>query len=830
MAVDATAEQRPAWRELAIAAGWLGLATLCLFHLLTWQPTAILVGSQGHGVNDLTTYYIPSRAHMRQSLLEDGEWPRWNPYLCLGLPYTGNPQSALYYPPNWLTLAFDPAWSLSWILVGHLWFGGLGVFWLLRQYRLSFAASLFGGLCFLGAPFLVAQAAEGHYGQVAAVSWTPWAFLAYERFRAGLRGGTLAVAACFAMSFFAGHAQETYYLVLLLSLWMLCDAVQLMRLKQTAEAARLVGRWTVTGLTTLGLVAVDLLPILISSRMSLRVSFERMQGEFGWSAYNLAHLQQLLDPFAIDRPETWVYGTAPFWEKVGYFGVIPLVLALAAVWQQRSRPRVIVCFSLALLTLLFALGTNGFVFPILQKLLPGMTWFRLPSRILFFTSFFVAILAAEGFESLTRLAREHSRRRTASLAAVVLMLLIGWLFAAGVWGSGWPVARLSSPWLWCGLLLPVIIIGMIPQRTIRWGSALLPLLLVAELTWFSHQVTGVTHVTPLSQRDPELWALLQTTATDQQRPRVFAFQQIFSDSDAMSGRIDKVRGYDPAGPAAYLLLVDQLQRSKTIRIDPMDFSAVPAAAMSPQLLDLLGVRYFVEPLVERAPPLPEGWREIRRHTTTQPQRSPGKPPAELSYRLLKNPNPLPRAFVVGEVTLTDSATVIEQFRNFSPRDSVLLTRDVLPAGPRAQFESAKIAEWSSSRFAIDAHLNAPGYLVIHDLWYPGWTASVNGQKLPVVNANWAFRAVALPAGQHRVVLKYQPPGWSQGLLISALTVVGAMVLSRSKSRPAKTASPTPPSDLTHDIDTNGGISDEAILTAHLATSESTPRHALVPHS
>src|SRR5690606_10785335 len=139
-------------------------------------------GPQKHGHNDLVDYFVPSREFAAQSI-RDGEWPFWNTNICLGVPYTGNPQSALYYPPNWLTLVWSPRDCLSWLLVAHHLFAGLGVYCLSRRYGMSWSAGVLGGILFLGAPFLIAQTAEGHYPQICAVAWIPWAFLAYERFR-----------------------------------------------------------------------------------------------------------------------------------------------------------------------------------------------------------------------------------------------------------------------------------------------------------------------------------------------------------------------------------------------------------------------------------------------------------------------------------------------------------------------------------------------------------------------------------------------------------------------------------------------------------------------
>jgi hypothetical protein len=76
--------------------------------------------------------------------------------------------------------------------------------------------------------------------------------------------------------------------------------------------------------------------------------------------------------------------------------------------------------------------------------------------------------------------------------------------------------------------------------------------------------------------------------------------------------------------------------------------------------------------------------------------------------------------------------------------------------------------------AIDVRVEAPdaGYLVLSEIWYPGWTARVNGQETAIEIVNGAFRAVAVPAGASQVELRYSPQSWTIGL---ALAAVGLML-------------------------------------------------------
>ena len=71
--------------------------------------------------------------------------------------------------------------------------------------------------------------------------------------------------------------------------------------------------------------------------------------------------------------------------------------------------------------------------------------------------------------------------------------------------------------------------------------------------------------------------------------------------------------------------------------------------------------------------------------------------------------------------------------------------------------------------------DSPGWLVARQTWFPGWTATVNGNAAEVARADMAFTAVAVPGGMSEVVLRYRPASVRYGLLISVASLVGLVV-------------------------------------------------------
>jgi uncharacterized membrane protein YfhO len=49
-----------------------------------------------------------------------------------------------------------------------------------------------------------------------------------------------------------------------------------------------------------------------------------------------------------------------------------------------------------------------------------------------------------------------------------------------------------------------------------------------------------------------------------------------------------------------------------------------------------------------------------------------------------------------------------------------------------------------------------GLVVFSEIYYPGWTAMVDGQEVELGRVNYVLRAMRMPAGKHKVVLEFRP--------------------------------------------------------------------------
>jgi hypothetical protein len=77
---------------------------------------------------------------------------------------------------------------------------------------------------------------------------------------------------------------------------------------------------------------------------------------------------------------------------------------------------------------------------------------------------------------------------------------------------------------------------------------------------------------------------------------------------------------------------------------------------------------------------------------------------------------------------------------------------------------------------LDAVVEQPSVLALHDAIGPGWSAEVDGFQVPLVAVNLLSRGVMLPPGHHDVVFRYEVPGLQTGLSLCGLAAVLLLAL------------------------------------------------------
>jgi hypothetical protein len=714
------------------------------------QPDGLLLGVHADGQNDLTLQFLRFRDTPAELLRQSGDSgiAYWDPHLGLGMPVHGNPQMAMFYPPNWLCFAFGAATTVSWLLVAHMFFAGLGTWVLARSVGLTPLSSLLAGSIAIAAPYCVAHLAEGHVAQIAAVSWVPWILFSFERFLASDGRHWKAVSVCLMMSFLAGHVQEPYYLSLLLSGAVVLSSLTRMR-KGEPGAFSLLAHWAVAGVVALAVVSVDIIPVYLNSLGTGRaVRLPLEEAGFGLQFENL---RQLVNPFALGRPgETGDAINSFYWTRLFYFGVVPLLLAILGALVSFRRPFSRRIMLITLVGLVFALGTLTPLYEFCYRFVPMIGSFRIPARILFIVSYGVAILAAVGLDSLIVRTPQDKSSESSSPEPVINprpeISPVGWL--VGV------LALIAS---------------------------------VGEIGWHATSVVEVAKPEAL-RSDSEVSRFLKQNAGHH---RVQTTHVLYSDLESLRDDVQKVRGYEPVLQIRLAWMIDALNAVADDDLHFPGFEETRIRLLHGKVADLVGLRYVI---TSQRQNVPDDWRLVKTGKVTPWIYLPGSKPKPVHFGIYENLDVMPRAFVVGDVVEIAGVApqvAIEGLEQLDARSAVMLDRDVLPEGERAKFQPAEIVEALPDRVTIRVNNPAPGYLVLTDLFHPGWSATVDGEKVKVLPANLSFRAVPLPAGDHEVVFRYECPGQKAGMILggvmmSMLILVGAVGAIRGRSAPVTT--------------------------------------------
>lgn len=151
-----------------------------------------------------------------------------------------------------------------------------------------------------------------------------------------------------------------------------------------------------------------------------------------------------------------------------------------------------------------------------------------------------------------------------------------------------------------------------------------------------------------------------------------------------------------------------------------------------------------------------------------------------SLLIMRNRRALPRAWLVSEAESVDGEQALRRIRGdgraFDPRRTALLedAPDVmpeLPGGELAAGSAARVASYEPSRIVVETDAPTPTLLVLSENFYPGWEATVDGRATTIHLADFLLRAVSLPAGTHRVEMRYAAPQARNGALISIFTLL-----------------------------------------------------------
>ncbi|HTO86611.1 MAG TPA: YfhO family protein [Thermoanaerobaculia bacterium] len=677
---------------------------------------------------DQADFFFPLKLYTADRL-RSGQIPLWNPWSGAGEPWLANAQSGVFYPPTWLFLIPSPALAAGLFLLVHFAIAAGGMWRFCKEEGVTDSGALAAAAIFAGSGLAVSLSAYwNHFG---AFAYLPWiAALA----RSGLRRTRAAagLAGLLGLQAMAGSPEASAgSLVVAFLLILEPRPIPESGWRELGRAGR-VGRFLVSAGLGLALAAWVLVPFgELALHSQRRAPLDAEQRELG-----AVRADALASAVGV--------GEIPnFFLTSVYVGPVALVAAACAFLEKERRPLVLLLSAIGLAGLLLAAaGPPGRWL----RLLPGLDRVRYPAKALAATSFALAALSGLGVDSL-RFVAERKRLRT-----VILLLAGCGLAALAVSGQATPARAAAAAGL-----LGLVVIGLArPGSSLgAWFASAAALSMVVSFALVGRSLFRYVPEAEIRARPESVAFLAQVPGRILTPPMSELGRWAMRDAAFDAGMVRRQR-------EALIGYTNLLARVRTIRT---------AAALPTQAAEAIASSIDSEADPARA----AGPASGRTYWTPFPPEGLGSRKVGEFYRAPLNPY-RPRASFVREYAVEQRperawSLVASGQSDWSRR--VLLDREPTPRpdGAGGRFVVASLAEDAPERVVAEVSADAGGILVLTDLAYPGWTASVDGRPAPLLTADGFFRAVAIPAGSHRVTFRYRPLSFYVGSGVSLVALV-----------------------------------------------------------
>ncbi len=644
---------------------------------------------------DIARFFYPTRV-LYANALRTGRLPLWTPELFTGFPLFAEMQTGALYPPHLILYRLLPIdLAINYDILLHLAWLGVGLYLFARACGISRVGATIAALAFSAGSFGTGRI--DHMSVLAVAAWLPWMLLLCEKWRRSPRlyyWGLLSIV--FALQMLAGHPQFIFLNVLTFAVYSGAGAlVAISAVRSKADpsvglgqasapyranpwkrglstvAAGLVVRYRrftlallplLTVLLGAGIAAVQLVPTAELAQASAR-SGGVSEAFFTEFSFHPLYLALLFDPFVLGNPYPRISV-----EVIAYLGAMPLLLAGAAILWRRDR---VTLFWLALAVGSFLLALGGFN-PLYRQLrfVPLLNFFRVPARFLFPMSFSLAMLSGMGYDVLRACAPVGGLKRSAKIIGVIFAALLVLIIALAVildadrWVELW---RVLSPLFFASALFILLRVRSIKISRAGFATLAVGLTLVDLAAFGAVYAQTFNAVAPRDTifATPRVLANLDLTGGARTRtsewidPWVSVMNEsLYPNLNAAYG-VQSAQGYTPLVPRRIQDYLDHL---------------------SPAMLDLLGVRYYLIPQVLPVDPQSEG--------------------ADLADPFMLNPVQQPVTFAPTEATGLEVESALAQSVGLRDGDVVanidLRIEDgrVISVPLRAGFDTA---EWAYER-------------------------------------------------------------------------------------------------------------------------------------
>lgn len=603
--------------------------------------------------------------------------PLWNPFVFHGTPFLANPQTATFYPINWLKIPFAHGGFLSFFvfqifIVLEIGLGAVFFYLLLKYYVKEKISAFFGGLIYCLSPIILLFFIDWTTN-LSVITWWPLMILCTEKFFERYeRRHLVYLIFTLSLAWLAGHPSQFFLTFIGLIIFWLIKSLQK---KNWRPLVWLI----IVSFITLALVAVQIIP-----------AFEFIsQASRGEQVYAAAiSIPSLFFLTGLFTPES--YSHLPL--ALGVIAMFFIILSFFGV-KKNQHIKTWIIFSLVSLIIYLFYATFGLRLtnnPILYNLI------RYTERMLYYPVFSLTLLAGFGLPVFFDLIINN--RRKIYIIFIFFMVAALTLISLG--------ASEKSIYLSLTLFVFLAFFMFIFSRHETWQKIISIIIILANLGAIylyyapNFQIKGKQNIN-------------EYIATHDINDKQQIINNEFTKNSAMIYGKYAADGWDSLILSHY----EKVSASQNIENLP---------------------RFWLIGKIKKLP-------------------------TEVTMVKMMNEE---------KIDLKTFSLVTEDFfwenKNVKGEDEINLITE--------KPEKIELAIFSSQ----------PQILVVNDNYYPGWRATLDGQPVKIERINVYMRAVKVPAGNHKIIIKYQPLSFRIGAVISLFTfliLLGCLIRLGKQKKP-----------------------------------------------
>lgn len=706
---------------------------------------------------------------------------QWNPYIFAGTPFLADMQTALFYPPNWIYFFIPPERGIVYYIVLHYLFAALFTFLYLRSLQIEPVSAMAGAIIYAFSGFMILHTI--HLNMIAAYSLFPLILLLLENL---IRRSDAASAGFFALSIgiliLAGMPQFTLFIFIIISIYFL-GHINIKDLFSTSQL-KLTGLFISACIIGILLSAVQLLPSLEFFSHTLRSESVEL-ADAGRGSLSLKDLILIIIPDYYGHPLYEAFrGDYFFWEKCFYVGIIPIILMLLGLFNfpAREKGRAWSFIFLSVLGILLSIGNALPLYELFYNYFPFFKSFRAPVRFLVFPLLGIVYFSAVFLDQLPQFCRIKSiSKEKQKIPSLIMVLSALFMIALTVFLiqdksltsregfvyfviTGFSGLGVLSAGMW----------GAVKQKHLRLGV----IILLAVSAFF---LRGMANPTVPSNYYEERTAAFVSMGgkTPPQRIHYYPPIQLKDTLNLPSTKgVSNVSGYNPVALKHYLEYLIYA-----------DYEVLINNKIARQLTANGNVFGLHNPEAKMFAML-----NLSTNVTYQ------ETPHGIAFQFKPVQNSLPRAFIVPRYEgIETGKELLKKLRSpqfdftktvlFSspPDESSPYYKHQPPADHITSEKNPIFTHYSPGKIILQVSPQQNCWLVLSEVYYPGWQILIDNKPREIYRANHAFMAAPLTKEDKEVKLIFKSSSLKMGSLIfggalSLLVLIWLLPLALKKDR------------------------------------------------